>query len=291
MAASHENRCGYSSGPRYLARRYPPPISHTKRIVASRNGFAPACLNFSMPVSAPRAVMAMVRRKVSRLLMNSTAEAGSRPSELNPMTAMNPKANHGMVTFLFSPYHLDYYGSVGDVFSHCIAGPDHMCHLMQSGAGVYAHPGLVERNGSGIVQGRVDEHGYCPENHYRGYGYCCLVRLWTDNGFCAEDSRGSADGASGGGQQGYVFVHFKEFPGRYPEQQGQYDHNQVYDHSFRPYRDYALESEPEPVQYYAYAENLFRAELYSRDPCLREVVPEGICVQHPQYYPYDKRAE
>ena len=36
---------------------------------ARQNGFAPACLNFAMLVSAPRAVMAMVSMKVEIVSM------------------------------------------------------------------------------------------------------------------------------------------------------------------------------------------------------------------------------
>lgn len=56
-----------------------------------------------MLVSAPRAVIAMVRRNVSKLLMKPTTEAGSRFNELKPITAMNPNANHGMVICFFPP--------------------------------------------------------------------------------------------------------------------------------------------------------------------------------------------
>ena len=43
--------------------------------------------------------MAIVSRKVSNELIPATAASGSRSSELNPMTARNPNANHGIVTF------------------------------------------------------------------------------------------------------------------------------------------------------------------------------------------------
>ena len=56
---------------------------------------APAFLNFSILVSAPKAVMAIVSRKVSSEWMNDTVASPNRPNELKPITARNPSANHG----------------------------------------------------------------------------------------------------------------------------------------------------------------------------------------------------
>lgn len=52
-------------GTTYFTRMYPPPVSQQKSMAASTKGLAPAFLNLSMLVSAPKAVMAMVSRKVS----------------------------------------------------------------------------------------------------------------------------------------------------------------------------------------------------------------------------------
>ena len=68
-------------------------------MAAKRNGLAPACLNFSKLVSAPKAVIAIVSIKVSRLLIPSTTGTGSQSNELNPITARKPNANQGMVIF------------------------------------------------------------------------------------------------------------------------------------------------------------------------------------------------
>ena len=78
-------------------------MSHIQRMKARRKGLAPAFLNLSILVSAPRAVIAMVRRKVSSVLINSTALAGKRLRELNPITTRKRIANQGMVILPFSP--------------------------------------------------------------------------------------------------------------------------------------------------------------------------------------------
>ena len=57
----------------------------------------PAFLNLSKLVSAPNAAMAMVRRKVSSWLIQSTMLSGSNPRELNPITTRKRMANHGML--------------------------------------------------------------------------------------------------------------------------------------------------------------------------------------------------
>ena len=58
---------------------------------------APAFLNLSMLVSAPKAVIAIVRRKVSKVLMASLTAGEKRLSELKPITTKNKTANQGMV--------------------------------------------------------------------------------------------------------------------------------------------------------------------------------------------------
>lgn len=77
---------------------------------ARRNGLAPACLNFCMFVSVPRAVIAMVSRKVSMYSMTPfsgmslTVGASKRycRREFTQIMPMKPKANHGIVILLFS---------------------------------------------------------------------------------------------------------------------------------------------------------------------------------------------
>ena len=71
-------------------------MSQQKSKAASRNGLKPAFLNLSMLVSAPRAVIAMVRRKVSNVFMPLTTGAGKRSRELKPITTRKRIANHGM---------------------------------------------------------------------------------------------------------------------------------------------------------------------------------------------------
>lgn len=77
-------------------------------MAANAKGFAPACLNFSKLVSAPRAVMAIVSRKVSKEFIAAVhcdnASAGINDAEIshefNPITAKNQKANQGMAILL-----------------------------------------------------------------------------------------------------------------------------------------------------------------------------------------------
>jgi len=64
--------CPQKRGTKYFAMRYPAPMSQTKRMAAKAKGLAPAFLNFSMLVSAPSAVMAIVSRNVHRVLMKRT---------------------------------------------------------------------------------------------------------------------------------------------------------------------------------------------------------------------------
>ena len=66
-------------------------------MAAKRKGLMPAFLNLSKLVSAPNAAMAMVRRKVSSWLIQSTMLSGSKPRELNPITTRKRMANHGML--------------------------------------------------------------------------------------------------------------------------------------------------------------------------------------------------
>lgn len=66
-------------------------------MAAKRKGLMPAFLNLSKLVSAPNAAMAMVRRKVSSWLIQSTMLTGSKPRELNPITTRKRMANHGML--------------------------------------------------------------------------------------------------------------------------------------------------------------------------------------------------
>ena len=54
-----------NSGAIYFDNAQPPARSHIYSRNASIKGFAPAFLNLSMLVSAPRAAIAMVSRKVS----------------------------------------------------------------------------------------------------------------------------------------------------------------------------------------------------------------------------------
>lgn len=54
-----------TNGARYLAKTHPPPTSQMYSRNASMKGFAPAFLNLSMLVSAPKATIAIVRRNVS----------------------------------------------------------------------------------------------------------------------------------------------------------------------------------------------------------------------------------
>ena len=82
--------------------KYPPTVSHRNRMAASRNGFNPACLNLSKVVSAPRAVIAIVSRKVSKELMPlvnaANASCGMKLAdcrrELTTITRRNRNANH-----------------------------------------------------------------------------------------------------------------------------------------------------------------------------------------------------
>ena len=78
-------------------------MSHTKRTAARINGLAPAFLNFSILVSAPKAVIAMVRRKVSKVLMKSTRDFGRRSKLLKQMTTRKRMANHGILILPFPP--------------------------------------------------------------------------------------------------------------------------------------------------------------------------------------------
>lgn len=66
-------------------------------MAAKRKGLMPAFLNLSKLVSAPNAAMAMVRRKVSSWLIQSTMLSGSKSRELNPITTRKAMANHGML--------------------------------------------------------------------------------------------------------------------------------------------------------------------------------------------------
>ena len=66
-------------------------------MAAKRKGLMPAFLNLSKLVSAPNAAIAMVRRKVSSWLIQSTMLSGSKPRELNPITTRKRMANHGML--------------------------------------------------------------------------------------------------------------------------------------------------------------------------------------------------
>ena len=66
-------------------------------MAARRKGLMPAFLNLSKLVSAPNAAIAMVRRKVSSWLIQSTMLSGSNPRELNPITTRKRMANHGML--------------------------------------------------------------------------------------------------------------------------------------------------------------------------------------------------
>ena len=78
-------------------------MSHTKRTAARINGLAPAFLNFSILVSAPKAVIAMVRRKVSKVLMKSTRDFGRRSKLLKQMTTRKRMANHGILILPLPP--------------------------------------------------------------------------------------------------------------------------------------------------------------------------------------------
>ena len=66
-------------------------------MAAKRKGLMPAFLNLSKLVSAPNAAIAMVRRKVSSWLIQSTMLSGSKSRELNPITTRKRMANHGML--------------------------------------------------------------------------------------------------------------------------------------------------------------------------------------------------
>ena len=81
------------TGARSFTKKYPPTISHKYSKEASTNGLAPAFLNLSILVSAPNAVIAIVSKKVSRLLIKAIKLCGNRSKELKPITAKHAKAD------------------------------------------------------------------------------------------------------------------------------------------------------------------------------------------------------
>lgn len=65
----------------------------------------PAFLNLSMLVSVPSAVIAIVSKKVSSVLIPATNCAGSKSKELKAMTPIKPIANQGTAIFWnFCPF-------------------------------------------------------------------------------------------------------------------------------------------------------------------------------------------
>ena len=72
-------------------------------MAASKKGLKPAFLNLSILVSAPNAVIAIVKRKVSKVTIAFTTGAGSRLKLLKQITNKNIIANQGTCIFFFSP--------------------------------------------------------------------------------------------------------------------------------------------------------------------------------------------
>ena len=102
-----------------LVIKYPPIFSHIKRISARMTALLPTPLNLSILVSIPRAVIAMVRIKVSMDFITPVISPGRRLKELNPATARNHMANQGidifdLIFFLFCRGFYSFYKSTQD---------------------------------------------------------------------------------------------------------------------------------------------------------------------------------
>ena len=72
-------------------------MSQQNNINAKTKGLEPAFLNLSKLVSAPNAVIAMVRRKVSKVLMPFLTLSERGINELSTITTKNKIANHGVL--------------------------------------------------------------------------------------------------------------------------------------------------------------------------------------------------
>ena len=175
--------------------------------------------------------------------------------------------------------------------SHGISGAYHMGHLMKGGACIDAHLHIGQAEQTGIVQSRIDEHGYRTENHDSGNGHGGLVRLRLHDRFCPEHSSGPANGTARGSEQGKVLVHLEKTAEKNAEKNGDGDDDKVNDDGGKPHLNHALKSQPEAVKDDSQTQNLFRTELNPRHPGLRKIVPQRIGIEHSQNDAHNQRTE
>ena len=68
-------------------------------------------------------------------------------------------------------------------------------------------------------------------------------------------------------------------------------------HNYRIYNDgrqadlkHVLECQAEAVKYYAYTQYALGTELYSRHPCVRQIIAKAVRIKHSENYAYNHRA-
>lgn len=188
-------------------------------------------------------------------------------------------------------YHLHDDGDIGHFGAHGVAGAHGVCHFVEGGAGIDAHFLGGEAEDSGAVGDGVDEHGECAEDNDGGDGDGCLVGLGLYGRLGAEHGGGAADAAADGGEQGDVAVHLHPFAHVDAADDGDGDDDGVNEDAGHTHGGDVLECEAEAVEDDAQAQQFLGAELDAGDPCLGEVVAQGVGVEHTQHDAYDHRAE
>ena len=167
-----------------------------------------------------------------------------------------------------------------------------MRDLMKRRAEIDCHlPVIQPVKNPAPVKDRIQEHGQCTENNHGRNSNCSLVRRAFHHRLGTEYGSRPAYCASHGCHQRRFTVNFQQTSRKYSYQKSPEHYHQVSGNGRKPYFSNLLERKAEAVKHDTQTQDLLRAELDARNPCLRKLVAEAVCIEHSQNYSDNQRAE